>query len=372
MARHGGWLVFWVVHCLATARAQTPWLVGNDFVKKLSQPMAITWSEVPYRQALRELSQSQRVAVVLDRRVDPDRPINLAISDQSLLNVLQAAARERGMEASVLDGVVYLGPPAVARNLRTLIAVRERQLQRLPAAGRTAWLATASLGWSDGATPRDILDRLCQSAGIRLLDVDSRIGHDVWAGAELPALSLLQRLSLVLAQFDLTFDIENDPRVARLAPFPDECTIQRRYRLGSAANQVARQWAQIVPEARIRVEGGTIVVDARLEDHERLSGKAKASPAPLGEDIEKVRIDSLTLEQLPLGRVLESFAQRVGLRLELDRSAIRAAGIDLEQPITVKIQKASVNEALGAILEPASLRFERQGRRVKVFPGANR
>ena len=48
-------------------------------------------------------------------------------------------------------------------------------------------------------------------------------------------------------------------------------------------------------------------------------------------NIERVRIERLSVRAKPLGPVLRQLAQRLGLELKLDEQAIGRAGISLEQ-----------------------------------------
>ena len=53
------------------AAAEVDWKIGLEFRKALEQPIGIKWAENPVRNAFRNLSNNQQIAIWLDRRIDP-------------------------------------------------------------------------------------------------------------------------------------------------------------------------------------------------------------------------------------------------------------------------------------------------------------
>jgi hypothetical protein len=66
--------------------------------------------------------------------------------------------------------------------------------------------------------------------------------------------------------------------------------------------------------------------------------------------------------------VLQQLAKQRGWTIEIDEAAIRAAGLSLDQRVSVAVQQVDEDALLKAILQPADLEFEREGEKVKVFP----
>ena len=64
------------------------------------------------------LSRAQRVAVLIDRRVDPNQKLDLQLSGVPMDAALQQIADRCGLGVSRLGAVVYLGPPPAADHLR--------------------------------------------------------------------------------------------------------------------------------------------------------------------------------------------------------------------------------------------------------------
>ena len=74
------------------AGAEGPWLTGEPLRKALAQKVTVVWSNIPVRQAIEGLSKSQKVAILLDRRIDPDRKIELTLDNATLADGLQQIA----------------------------------------------------------------------------------------------------------------------------------------------------------------------------------------------------------------------------------------------------------------------------------------
>ena len=135
------------------------------------------------------------------------------------------------------------------------------------------------LSWEDFATPRQLLSGLAEQSGVEILGVE-RVPHDLWGAAHLPSLSLMDRLTLLANQFDLTFQISPDGGKVRLVPVPDEVLITREYAVGRQAEQLAEQWATLLPDSRIRVSGGKVIVQGTIEDQERIASRRHPSAPP--------------------------------------------------------------------------------------------
>ena len=215
------------------------WAAGAALRRQLVEPVDLLWSANPLRQAVTGLSRSLRVAVLIDRRVDPGQRVDLAFQGEPLGAVFEAIARHCGLGVSRLDNVVYLGPPAAAERLRGVATQWAAALRPLAPDRRAAFFRRKKLAWPDFSTPRDLLLQLGREGGLTLLNPE-RIPHDLWAAADLPPLSLADRLTLVAVQFDLTFRVTADGRRIELVPIPKDGAETRRDTLGLNVSALPR------------------------------------------------------------------------------------------------------------------------------------
>ena len=238
------------------ADAASPWATGPEFQRQLSRPADILWAENPLRQALARLAQDKRTAILLDRRVDPEQKIDVQISDVPLRAALQQIAAKQGLGVSILGSVVYIGPAAASSRLRTLAAVRADDARRLPAAAARKFQRAKAMRWDDLATPRSLLAGLAEDNGLDLAGLDL-VPHDLWVAAELPPLSLTDRLTLVVVQFDLTFAVQSNGAGLRLAPLPRRVAVARSYPGGADPEATARRLAALAPARKSRSSAAT-------------------------------------------------------------------------------------------------------------------
>jgi len=363
---------------LAAAGSEAPgdWLTGSAFELQLAKPVDVFWSGTPLRQAVGSLSRSRRVAALIDRRVDPGQELELRLRGLPLDEVFRQIAESRGLGLSWLGPVAYLGPNRVTSRLRTLAELRRQEVRRLPSAASRTFLVPKRSRWDDFATPRDLLAQLADESRIEISGLE-QVPHDLWAGADLPPLSLTDRLTLIAGQFDLTFQIAADGSAVALVPVPDDVAITRSYPGGSEPDELADRWAALVPESRIKIVGGKIYLRGLLEDHERIEDDLRPPRRPklaqprAGEDEPQKRYTVPEGKgKGQLGPVLEQLATTLELELRLDRQALEQAGISLDEPVSFSAKDATLDELLEAVLKPAGCAFRRQGNVVEIRPAA--
>ncbi|HJT31101.1 MAG TPA: hypothetical protein VJ783_03465 [Pirellulales bacterium] len=363
-------LLLWCASAMATLPAAEPppgWRTGRDLLAQRTQPVTASWSAAPLAEALAELSRSQRMAILLDRRVDPQQPLSLTINGDALEDAVERIARRRDLDVSWLNSLVYVGPEPAARRLRTLAALRTEDAKRLPAERRSLVIHEQSWHWDDLATPRDLCQSLADEARLRPESLDA-MPHDLWAAADLPPLTWTERLTFVTNEFDLTFEFSEDGKSVRLVPIVEPVSIERRYSGGRHPAVVAERYARLAPDAEVEVTGGKVIVRGRIEDHERLTAKPKPPPSGKpGKDVYTMRVHNQ-----PLSAVLDKLRGQLGLKLTVDEAALEKAGVRLEQHISFGIEEATLDELLTAILKPVGLTFHGEGKTFEIVPNSQR
>jgi len=342
----------WFV-CCGGLGAQEPaaWKTGAAFRQQLASPLGVTWSERALRDALAGVSKELDVAVLLDRRIDPGQPIGLSVRDQPAEEVFRQLAAAAHAEWRAVGPVIYVGPPGTAAKLPTLAALRRQEAAQRPADARARLLKVQAWQWKELAEPRQLLDELAKQAGITVSNPEL-IPHDLWPAVSLPPLAWVDRLSLLLAGFDLTFEIADSGTTVRLVPFPETVVLKRSYTPRGPAGTVAAQLRRAVPDAEIRVDQGKIVVAALQEDHEKiellLAPPMKAAKSKLGE-----QRYSLTVKQ-PAGAVVQEIATTLGKELKYDTAVLQK----LKKDVTLNVKKVTLDELLTATLKPLGLTYK--------------
>jgi hypothetical protein len=357
------------------AETSIAWVTGSALEARLAEPVGADWSGWTLRDALTGLARAKHVAVYLDRRVDPDQKLQMSLKDVPLEDVFRQVAESRQLGFSRFGPVIYLGPPRFTDRLRTLAALRLEDVRKLPADVGQKFVRAQRLGWNALAEPRGLLVNLAKENGVEIAGLE-QVPHDLWAAADLPPLSLVDRLTLLAGQFDLTFQIDPEGKLVALKPMPEKVSIVRSYPGGRQAEQLAERWATLAPEARIERSGNRIVVEGLVEDHERIAGAGRPVTRPTGRLPTKPAVsDGLDTKRFtvreasgPLNGVLDELARRLNLDLKIDRQALDEAGISLQQNVTFSAEDATLDQLLDKVLKPVRCTFRREGTVVEIGP----
>jgi hypothetical protein len=294
----------------------------------LDSPVQATWTRQPLRQWVERVAGLAGKPFVLDRRIDPAIPVTLTASGQSLRELLDAVAAAADATTEELAGSVRIVPAAAAGRANRAERDRQLRLATLPPPLRDLLSTRRPWRWPAGARPRDLVAAAAAEAGVEIAGGDA-IPHDHFPAADLPPLSLAERLDLVLAHFD------------------------RRV---------------IWTSTRGRVRGRIIPLDAEIQPA-AMAVAADRSGRPESSRRTVHLLDEFTLRlEAPLDQALAAICDRLGLELELDTAALAARGIAAGEIVRAEVANASRAELLDAVLHPAGLAWKIEGKRLLVFP----
>jgi hypothetical protein len=345
----------------STLRGQTTWQTGKEYWQQLELPASVEWSgsDSTLRQATTNFARSQGVCIWLDRRLDPGYQLAFAADREPLNRLLKRLAAHLAAGAGFLDSVVYLGPPPTASKLATLAALRTEEAGKLPPSRRAVLLERRAWEWEDLATPRELIGQLARDVSLSVVGGE-QLPHDLWPAQRLPPLNVPERLSLVLAGFDLTFEFCPKGDAIRFLPMPETAALVRTYAVRGNAERAAEQVGQVFPRIQVRRAGPKLVVTALYEDHVLVGRWLRGERVA----VEGVTRYTLTIENQPLGAVLTAIARRLGHVLEVDPSVASR----LEQQVSFHADNATVEGLLRTTVRGTGVRCEIQGDRLRVLP----
>lgn len=343
--------------------AKAKWLVGADLARQRQQPVTLTWQGVAVRDGLANLARAEAVAALLDRRIDPGLLLSLSARRKPLDEVLVDVAHLAGGEASWLGPLAYIGPANAVGRLRTLAVLRSADSLRLPKDRRARFQQSVPMSWEMLAEPRRLVAELAAETGVTIEPLEM-IEHDLWPAANLPPLTWTDRLTLLLNEFDLTFEFAGPDRL-RLKPVEEPVVLERTYARGKQAVEIAERWRTLAPHAEIEVLSGNITVRGRLEDHELLVAK---KPTPKAAASAGVEVYSLKIDATPLSAVLDHLRKQLSVDIRIDQAALDKAKLSTDRPVSFSVEEVGFDELLKAALQPAGLDFVRQGKAYLIVP----
>lgn len=370
-----------VVAGLITGNSQGPALAQNSppitwktdaaLERQLDESLiGIRWSENPLRSALRKLSINEGVAILLDRRVDPDQRIDFTAQDVPLRDLLAQLASHVRLGHCQIGPVFFLGPPGATGKFATTMALREEEVKSLPAAARSRLSDKQRANWPELSEPREMLQGLATDYGLKIESLEL-VPHDVWPAIELPPLTFAQAAGLILAGFDLTFEFSgSDGRAIRIVPMPESPTLTRNYRLSGNQDSLVARLREQFPGVEIREQQGQLQVVAPQEVHEVIAHQLQPPPnkKPSSAAAKMPRAETrytLKIENQPVGGIAQALAKR------LDRQFRYDPGLQerLNKQISLDVKEVSLDELLQAVLSPAGLSYQLDNQTLTIVDG---
>jgi len=334
----------------------------GQIADRMRAAIGVTWSDNPLRSAVNRLSETQDVAIWLDRRVDPDQKMEFAARDVPLEHFLLQLAKKLSMRMSQIGSVAVIGPRETVDKLATVNALREQEVKNLPAATRTALMRRRASRWDDLTTPRELIEQLAKETNIRIVGIE-QFPHDLWAANHLPPLTFCERLTLIGAGFDITFEFSPDGSAVRFAHMPATATLEEIYELKSADQ--ATELAKLFPNATLRSQGLKLQVAGSFEDHAAIRrlirGEAVRRPADPGPPGAK-KLYSIKFENQPAGAVANTVAKQLNLKL------VYAPEVkpQMEMLVSVDVTDVELDELMKAALGPVNLTYNITGSTLEV------
>lgn len=379
-----GFVCWLLCHSVSVLAAEP--LAGKPFEAALDKKVGVAWGGQignTLRDVVRQLTESQHVSIIVDRRVDPTQSIELTIPPTPLREVLAALAHRAECETSIVSNVVYVGPVDAAKKLRTLVELRSGELSKLmsnAAPAKSPWrnrpvslTKRMTFAWQDLDRPRDILQQVAVKFQIEIDGLD-KLPHDLWAGASLPQMTATEALSLLLVQFGSTFEFVPDRAAIRIVPIPQRVLIERTHTIPANLSVTLEAARKQFADAEIEQSGLKLVVRGTVEQHVDIAawlkpgGQKPLKPA-VSTPLRQRRFKSIKQDNVALGDVIKTFTD-YGVKFSYDAEEFAEAGISLDKKIDINTKDASVEKLFRELFEPAGIEVTIDGESVRLRPKA--
>lgn len=358
----------WMTLAVALAAAKPPLLAQRSSVIQRAPSVQLTWRDAELRPSLERLVATHEMGLVLDRRLDPLQHVSLDQPSSPLDVAIQQLADAHGWGLSRLPHVLYLGPETTTRELATVLALQQEKVTKLPDSTRKRWITRQNSSWPEHTEPRKLVENWADVRKITLHKTE-RIPHDLWAAQKLPALSFLEQLTVALAGFDLSVEV-NEAGTAQIIPLPRDAQWTRTYRIPTRLS-APEQLPFREPRNQIKPQGNEWVVRGSAEFHEWVMAEiaSKRRPqlprSPEGtsrpRSITQQRF-TLTVRQQPLSAIVEAIARQTQSKVNWQDGT---EAYQAEQR-TVATQNATFEELMAQLMNGLPLSAEWKAGKITI------
>jgi len=349
-------------------------LAGKPFEAALDQKIGRSWTGQDghiLRNVLRQLADSQRVSIVLDRRIDPTQSIELTLPPTPLRDMVSTLARKVDCGTSIVGNVIYVGPTDSAKKLRTLVELRNADRTRLTGRNRPAALTQPkTFVWQELDRPRDMLQQVAEKFQIEIDGLD-KLPHDLWAATSLPQVTATEALSLLLVQFGSTFEFVPNRAAVRIVPIPERVFVERSHRVlanSPVSHDAARQRFS---EVDFEQAEGKLIVRGTVEQQAEIAawlrtGNQKTTK-PTDKPLRDRHFKTLQQKNVALGEIIKTFIV-YGIKIEYDPEQFANGGISLDQKIDIDEKDIYAEKLFRKIFEPRGIEVTIEGETVRLTP----
>lgn len=357
-----------------------PLLTSSKFTAMLRNPvLAWSWTNQEIGEIVSGIQNSQGLSLLLDRRLNPNQPVTLTLANQPIRSGLQQLAAEGGGHVAIIGSTVFLGPENACRELSLTKEMRAEELRRSESVSsrrKLSLLRRNSIDWDDLSTPREILDQVSRKWNLSIKSLEL-VPHDMWRGGTLPSMTVVEALSVILVQFNLTFRWSGDGTTVELQAFADLATFPREYRIApNDRERMLIEWRELLPEADISPTEQGIRLVTDLRGHALISSRQmeRASAASTHrndttaspKDLSRIEF-TLTVADISARDVMARLEQS-GIRFEYDSGQLRDAGITFEKNVAIVARKDSADAFFRKLFEPLGLQHTIRGSVVRLRP----
>jgi hypothetical protein len=339
--------------------------------QRLQRSVTVAWQGQQLGAALNRLADAQQLHLWVDRRVDPNTPVELTLSNRPLAEVLAAVAQPHGLAFAPFNGVIYVGPQQTAGELATLGALARQSLNKAPIEARARWLRVKAWSFPARSEPRALLADLAKSIGAQLRDAE-RVPHDLWPARSLPAMSPLDRAILLLAGFDLTCQVSPDGRQLRIVPITRPVYVTQTHAVPPSRAAAVDAVLAGLTEGTSTRQGQRLTLAATVEQHEKVRAATRTAPASAVKAPSQPRsrraIQRYTVEinNQPVGKVVDQLATQLNLEVVWPEPPQEGSPSARDKRVSCNVEEALLDELLTAVLGPADLTFKRFRTKVTI------
>ncbi len=336
------------------------WHTGRDLDLFNQASISANWTTAKRRERLLNFAKKQKVAVFVDRRVDPAVLITFGKRNCTIEQFYWALAEHQKLGVCRLNDVFYFGPSETTHTLPVVWVELKKKTARLKKS-KISWSAKAPIKTDVIASPASLLETLAKQNGFEITNPES-IPHDIWEGFELPSMSLDQRVAILLVGFGKWFERSTDGTTITIVDLPNPAEGRLEFANVVNAKEVAAQLKPQFKSVRLRGKGKVITATGSPADLAAVRSKLVSLQVAEKADISDTPW-TLKLTRAPRRAVLQKITSQTGLKLVIEN----VPDEKLDELIGFDLDNVTLDELFTATLEGSGLKFERTEGVLRVY-----
>lgn len=337
-------------------------------VSQVNQPTAMVL-QGPLRVCLQKTSENTKLALWIDRRVDPNSQVNYpsapnqASNELSLSKHVKAICKAAGCDAGIIENVIYVGPAGSLAKVQMDAIVLHNQISIFnKRKNSTSDAQQRTLDWEELTTPRELLSKI---ESIWSVSTSGELPHDLMHANKIGPSTLATQLTLLAAGFEMRVVCSPDGKLT----FEKQGS-ETRWRANYARKNLnPSAYAKVkeeFPDGEVKCNNATCTLTGVTEFHIALLNLRPVAPQktrPAARDQEKYSIPTI---QAPIQNVLSQLASRIGLEVtwsaqvtQLERQKIIKLSVDKPQ---------TIDEILDNLANEHNLKITRSNSAILIEP----
>lgn len=332
------------------------WRTGRAFDEFSKSPISVSWQHAALRSHLMQFARSQQLAIVLDRRVDPNQRLDLTVKNVSIEQFMLRIAQASGTQFCRFGDCYYFGPAENAQRLLGINSILTGGRQ----SEKTVWGRSAEMSWRRLATPQEVLRRLTMENNFEIVGLD-KIQHDLMAELNVPPMRLDMRLTLLLSQFDLWFKQNDSKKTVSIVGPPETLRASLRMTGYDADKKLLQRMRAASTSCKVTKTKRTIKITGPVQGLEAARNVAIGSFTPKPRSLDEKRFQLSVKNRR--GLILNAVAQQLALEVQVADDCQSV----LKEVVVITVKDATVDVLLEAILAGTECDYSQEGQTLRLY-----
>ena len=237
--------------------SQVNFLTGKKLDRRNLQELSLWWKDAELRDQLLAFANAEKIAVMLDRRVDPSTPVNLGIENRTVEQIFWRVGAAAELGVCRIEDCYYFGPVDTTVALPIALNTLVRQAKKVRSRSKVKWTIKRPVRTSSIVATKALIKAIADKHGFSVNGLEE-LPHDLWYEVSLPPTSVIGQMQLMLAGFGKTFEIDSDGKSITIIDFPEIESARREFSVTKRPSNAKELIAQF-PDLKISFRSKAVI-----------------------------------------------------------------------------------------------------------------